>query len=88
MSRGLWREAWHILTSARPLYRKTVRGPLGSLVNLSRRGVTSVGRRIGPVTINSRGRWSLRTFVPGLSLRGRLRGRLKPPADDYPARSG
>jgi hypothetical protein len=66
---------------ARLTFRKAIRGPLGLLVNVSRRGVSSVSKRIGPVTVNSRGRWSLRTFIPGLSLRGRL----KPPADDYPA---
>lgn len=47
--------------------RKSFRGPGGSRVHVSNRGV-SVSKRFGPVTITSRGRISIR-ILPGLSLR-------------------
>ena len=49
------------------LIRKSLRGPRGSRVHLSRRGV-SVSERFGPVTINSRGHVTLR-LLPGVSWR-------------------
>lgn len=52
------------------VWRKTVRGPAGTRVNLSRSGA-SVSKRLGRVTLNSRGRGSIRV-LPGLSFRFRL----------------
>ena len=49
-------------------YRKRVRTGRGSWLNLSKRGA-SVSMRKGPVTVNSRGRFSVR-IAPGLSYRG------------------
>lgn len=49
-------------------YRKRVRTGRGSWINLSRRGA-SASMRKGPVTVNSRGRFSVR-IAPGLSYRG------------------
>ncbi len=49
------------------LIRKTLRGPGRSRVHLSTRGV-SVSKRIGPLTINSRGHVTLR-ILPGVSWR-------------------
>ena len=49
------------------LIRKTVRGPRGSRIHVSKRGV-SVSKRIGPVTINSRGHVTLH-LLPGVSWR-------------------
>jgi hypothetical protein len=47
-------------------FRKTVRRG-GTRVNLSKTGA-SVSERVGPVTVNSRGRGSIR-ILPGLSFR-------------------
>jgi hypothetical protein len=55
-------------------FRKTVRGPLGTLFNISKRGVSSVSKRIRPLTVNSSGRVSFR-LLPGFSLRTRARRR-------------
>ena len=49
------------------LIRRTLRGPGGSRVQLSGRGV-SVSKRCGPITINSRGHVTLR-ILPGVSWR-------------------
>ena len=49
-------------------YRKRVRTGRGSWLNLSKRGA-SASMRQGPVTVNSRGRFSVR-LAPGLSYRG------------------
>lgn len=49
-------------------YRKRVRTGRGSWLNLSKSGA-SASMRKGPVTVNSRGRFSIRV-APGLSYRG------------------
>jgi len=49
------------------LIRKTLRGPRGSRIHVSPRGV-SVSKRIGPLTITSRGHVTLR-ILPGVSWR-------------------
>lgn len=52
-------------------YRKRI-PILGRLlgVNIGRRGVTSVSGRVGPISANSRGRWSI-NLPGGWSWRGR-----------------
>jgi|GEM_PF-4368903 len=49
-------------------YRKSVRAGKGRRVNLSKSGA-SVSQSVGPVTVNSRGRFSVR-LAKGLSYRG------------------
>ena len=49
-------------------YRKSVRAGKGRRVNLSKSGA-SVSQSVGPVTVNSRGRFSIR-LGRGLSYRG------------------
>jgi len=49
-------------------YRKRIRTGKNSWINISKRGISSSGR-IGPFTINSRGRTSVR-LGKGLSYRG------------------
>jgi hypothetical protein len=49
-------------------YRKSVRAGKGRRVNLSKSGA-SVSQSVGPVTVNSRGRFSVR-LARGLSYRG------------------
>jgi len=51
------------------IFRRRVRLGRRGWLNLSRRGV-SASSRIGPLTVNSRGRWSLR-LGRGLSWRNR-----------------
>lgn len=48
-------------------FRKRISAGKGTSVNLTKSGV-SVSKRIGPVTVNSRGRVSVR-LLPGLSFR-------------------
>jgi Protein of unknown function (DUF4236) len=49
------------------IFRRRIRIGANQTVNLSKRG-TSVAKRVGRVTVNSRGRGSLR-ILPGLSFR-------------------
>ncbi|WIB65418.1 DUF4236 domain-containing protein [Curtobacterium sp. MCBD17_040] len=49
------------------IYRKTIRAGKNTRVNMSKSGV-SVTKKLGPVTINSRGHISIR-LAPGLSFR-------------------
>lgn len=49
------------------MFSKRVRGPKGTTVNVSKRGA-SVSKRVGRVTVNSRGGGSVR-LLPGLSFR-------------------
>jgi hypothetical protein len=49
------------------IYRKSVRVGANTRVNLSRHGA-SISKRVGPVSLNSRGRVSVR-ILPGLSFR-------------------
>jgi hypothetical protein len=54
------------------VWRKRIKIGKGESVNLSRHGA-SVSKRVGRVTVNSRGRGSIR-IMPGLSFRfGRRR---------------
>jgi len=50
------------------VFNRRVRLGRGATVNISKRGA-SVSQRIGPLTVNSRGRGSIRTPIPGLSFR-------------------
>jgi hypothetical protein len=49
-------------------YRKSVRAGKGRRVNVSKSGA-SISQTVGPVTVNTRGRFSIRLFK-GLSYRG------------------
>jgi hypothetical protein len=49
------------------IFRKRVQLGNGAALNVSKRGV-SVSKRVGPVTVNSRGRVTVR-LAPGLSWR-------------------
>lgn len=51
-------------------FRKRVRVGKGTSVNLSRRGA-SLSERLGPVSVSSRGRASVR-IAPGLSFRFKI----------------
>ena len=52
------------------IYRRRVRTGRHSWANVSTHGVSG-SVRVGPVTVNSRGRFSLR-LLKGLSFRGKL----------------
>jgi hypothetical protein len=49
------------------IFRKSLRGPRGTRINLSKRGA-SVSKRFGPITVNSRGHVTLR-LLPGVFWR-------------------
>lgn len=49
------------------IYRKRIRVGKGGAINLSKSGV-SASERLGPLTVNSRGRFSVR-LLPGLTFR-------------------
>ena len=63
------RELWlrRSLLGVGLIFRKSLHGPRGTRVNVSRSGV-SVSKRLGPFTLSSRGHLTLRIW-PGVSWR-------------------